>query len=562
MPFKLIVTSTETPGAPRSYVFNKEHITIGRSTTNDLPLYDPRRLVSTRHAEIRCDAGCHVIDLGSKNYTFLNGERLHPGQIYDLNDGDALRIGAFDIAFHVDEQARTAAPDANATIAFEIPTTVQFDAQPPTVRTLYETLDTVPPERREDTLRQTVEKLALLNELTAEIGAAEDPKAIMDRIVETAMQAVGAAQGLITLVDEKNEQAAHTFIRKMNDTEERFHVNQHLLGWMQEHKKPLRLNDAAREAWDHGIYAGISFQSVLCVPLMTNAAVTGILTVCNKKNPSGFTEEDERLLAIMAGQSAQILETARLKKEQQRLLRVHEEMRLAFDIQTNLLPKKAPVFPGYELAGTSLPAQTVGGDYFDYIRLDDHRVALCVGDAVGKGLPASLLMANTQATLRGQTPWASSVKECLERSNKLLYESTKPGAFVTLVYGILNTHTHTFRYANAGHNRPLLLHPGEEPVELSVGGLVLGAVSSFGYEEDVCAFRPGGVLLLFSDGITEAFNAHREQFGDERLARLLKQHVHLSAQDLVDTIIREVCSFVGDEPQTDDMTLVVAKRVG
>lgn len=558
MSFKLIVTSSETPGAPRSYVFDKEHITIGRSTMNDLPLYDPKRLVSTRHAEIRCDDACHIMDLGSKNFTFLNGERLHPGQPYDLTDGDALRIGAFDIAFHQESPPT----GSMGVIAIDIPSTLQFDAQPPTVRTLYETLDTVPPDRREDTLRQTLEKLALLNELTAEIGASQDPKAIMDRIVETAMQSVEAAQGLITLVDEKNDQSAHTFIRRMTDTEEQFHVNQHLLGWMQEHKKPLRLNDAAREAWNYGIYAGISFQSVLCVPLMTRSALTGILTVCNKNDAAGFTESDERLLAIMAGQSAQILETARLQKEQQRLLRVQEEMRLAYDIQTNLLPKQKPLFPGYEIAGTSLPAQTVGGDYFDYIKLSDHRVALCVGDAVGKGLPASLLMANTQATLRGQTPWANSVQECLERSNKLLYESTKPGAFVTLVYGILDTQAHTFRYANAGHNRPLLLRPGYAPVELPAGGLVLGAVSNMSYDEDVCALLPGDVLVLFSDGITEAFNEHREQFGDPRLAQLIQRGAHLSAQDLVDTIIREVCAFVGDEAQTDDMTLVVAKRVG
>jgi len=293
---------------------------------------------------------------------------------------------------------------------------------------------------------------------------------------------------------------------------------------------------------------------------MVQSRLTGILTLYNKKDTGGFTGDDQRLLAIIASQSAQVVENARLHAEEQKLIRMQEELRLAYQIQITLLPEENPELPNYDIAGTSIPAQTVGGDYFDFIPVDDHQMAFCVGDVSGKGLPAALLMSNVQATLRGQIIIDPTPMRTLERANRLLCNSIRRGSFVTLFYGILDTVTHRFQYANAGHNRPLLLRLGQEPEILSLGSLVLGFLPAVTYQEAAFTFNPGDLLLIYSDGITEAMNPDHEQFGEERLTALLTAHTDAPATQIIEQILKATAQHTGAEPQTDDMTMVILKR--
>jgi hypothetical protein len=203
--------------------------------------------------------------------------------------------------------------------------------------------------------------------------------------------------------------------------------------------------------------------------MVAQGRIMGVLTLYNKKHEDGFTEEDQRLVAILAGQSAQVVENARLYQEEQELLRVQEELRLAFQIQITLLPSTTPTLDGYDIAGTSIPAQSVGGDYFDFIPVSDNRLGLCVGDVAGKGLPAAMLMANIQATVRSLALTGDPVSLLLERSNRLLCQRLQKHMFVTLFYGELDAVTHRFVYANAGHNRPYLIRAGA--LTLRPGGL-------------------------------------------------------------------------------------------
>src|SRR5262249_35797609 len=157
--------------------------------------------------------------------------------------------------------------------------------------------------------------------------------------------------------------------------------------------------------------------------------------------------------------------------------------KLAAQIQLDLLPKAFPKADGYDLAGTTISAETVGGDYFDFIQVDEKRLALCVGDVSGKGLRASLLMANLQATIRGQALWGPSACDCLERSNKLLFRSTDIRKYATLFYGILNTKSNWLSYSNAGHNPPMLVSSDETVTRLRSGGPVLGVFENATFQE-------------------------------------------------------------------------------
>jgi len=267
------------------------------------------------------------------------------------------------------------------------------------------------------------------------------------------------------------------------------------------------------------------------------------------------------LLSILAGQSAQVIETARLYEEEKKLATVHQELSLAYEIQTNLLPSKAPTILGFDVAGVSIPAQSVGGDYFDYIKIDDYHWGMALGDVSGKGMGASLLMANCQATLRGQAQFGLSVHETVERSNRLLSDNIRRGSFVTLFYGVLDAISGQFRFTNAGHNKPYVHRADGSLDMLTIGGLVVGFIGSQKYKEDSIILGKGDTLFIFSDGVTEAMNHAHEQFEEERLEGILKNMGDVSAQAYIDTVYAAVKKHAAGAPQNDDITMLVVKRL-
>jgi serine phosphatase RsbU (regulator of sigma subunit)/signal transduction histidine kinase len=236
------------------------------------------------------------------------------------------------------------------------------------------------------------------------------------------------------------------------------------------------------------------------------------------------------------------------------------DLKLAARIQDELLPHTSPETAGYEIVGRNIPAQMVGGDYFDYVLLDQHRIAIGLGDVCGKGLPASLLMANVQATVRGQAFFSPTAKECLERANKLLYHCTDKRTFVSLFYGILDTQKNTLCYSNAGQNLPLLFTANKQPVPLKTRGLVLGVKEDVSYQEEEIGFNPGDLLLIYSDGMCEAMNDSLEEFGKERLEEIVACQHEASADELLERVISGVQLYTRGVSQHDDMTIMIVKR--
>ncbi len=412
-------------------------------------------------------------------------------------------------------------------------------------------------------LKRAVEELTILNDLARSIGALHNSEEIMQTIIRRSLKAVVAEQGVITLVDQKSDDTMRTLVRTMVSSSEHqpFHLNQNLLGWMHINKKPLLINDTKTDQRFRGIKWDEAITSILCVPLIAKSQLIGILTVYNKKAASGFTDEDQRLLAIIGVQSAQVVENARLYEEEQAFTRMRQEIQVAATIQHNLLPEKAPQIPGYDIAGKSVSAQVVGGDYYDFIRIDNHRLAFCLADVAGKGLSAALLMANLQATLRGQSLFSDSAKDCMERSNKLLMESTSSERFVTCFYGILDSESNQIHYSNAGHDTPFFFSSQNEPERLSTGSIVLGMLDSLPYSEKSLPVNPGDLLVVYSDGVTEAKNKEDVEFGDARLQSLIAANRDRSAEELLEIIMQTVNTHIGDNPPMDDVTLVVLKRL-
>jgi sigma-B regulation protein RsbU (phosphoserine phosphatase) len=413
-------------------------------------------------------------------------------------------------------------------------------------------------------LRAAVEELSALNEIAIAITSTQTVEQIVDLIVRKCVKHLKVEQGAVMLLNEKDENKPfHTMIRKQDSISGflPYRMDAQLTGWMLKNKTPLLINDLESDSrFKFMLDKNFPFRSLLSVPMMVKGKMIGLLTVFNKRSELGFNQGDQRLLGIIAAQSAQVIENARLYQEEQALLRLQEEMRLAYEIQVDLLPKSQPKIPGYQIAGTSTPAKDVGGDYFDFIQTQDNRLAFCLGDISGKGIPAALLMANLQATLKGQTLIGNSCKDCISFANDILYHNTSSNKYATLFYGILNPQTNEINYCNAGHNNPLIFINNEEIQQLDVGGIVVGIMPAYPYNEATIILSPGSLLILFSDGITEAMNSSEEEFSEERLIDIIKKNIEETAERIIEIILSEVKKFSGNTPQMDDETLIVIKR--
>jgi len=413
-------------------------------------------------------------------------------------------------------------------------------------------------------LQRAVEELGILNEIATAINSTLALEKILDLITQRCVHHLWAEQGAVLLLEEQKAAKPFQTICRVGATSHQrlpFRLDDQLTGWMLKHRAPLLINDMRNDRrFATGEGDLFSVGSLLCVPMVCKGKMTGLLVVFNKKMERGFSADDQRLLSIIASESAQVIENSRLAEREKTLLHVQEELRLAYEIQTNLLPKEAPLLCGYDIAGKSIPAKEVGGDYYDFLAPDANRLAFCLGDVSGKGLPAALLMANLQAAVRGQAMAGTSLTSCLERANALLFHNTSPEKFATLFFGCLDAAGHVLHYCNAGHNYPFLIGNETEPRRLSAGGLALGCFESFPFEESQVALKPGDQLIVFSDGISEALNAAGEEFGEARISELAVVNHDVSAAELIEKILQSVGAHAGNQPQMDDMTLLVVKR--
>ncbi|HEY6952107.1 MAG TPA: PP2C family protein-serine/threonine phosphatase, partial [Bacteroidota bacterium] len=248
------------------------------------------------------------------------------------------------------------------------------------------------------------------------------------------------------------------------------------------------------------------------------------------------------------------------KKAEEARIRSQEEAKTARNIQMNFLPKSDPIVPGYEIAGKSVPAFNVGGDYYDFIRLDEHRLAIGIGDVSGNGLAASLVMANLQATVRGQAMHDLDPAQCLERANTLLFGSTDSRTFISLFFGILDSQKDTLTYANAGQDLPMLFSAGGKSATLGKRGIALRMKQDVRYEKEEIHLNPGDRLLFYTDGIIEAMDSTKEEFGAERLRDFFDTINRGSAREIIEQIIDRVVSHAGSPVQNDDMTIVLLRR--
>jgi phosphoserine phosphatase RsbU/P len=263
--------------------------------------------------------------------------------------------------------------------------------------------------------------------------------------------------------------------------------------------------------------------------------------------------DNNRLLSILRTQISMgraLRKKQRLKSEQER------ELVEARSIQRRLLPKDIPQIEGYKIAAAWRPARTVSGDYFDVLKFNETKAALCIADVSGKGMPAALLMSNVQAAVKAFASEKVSPSDLCARVNRFVSSSTGQDKFITFFYCIADAEQNRLVYTNAGHNAAILLHQDGSLGRLEPGGAVLGPFPNWNYKNEQTEFKLGDRLLLFTDGVTELRNSDGEEFGEARLIELISDNRELDADALRDRIVQAMVSFSGGEFQ-DDATLLV-----
>jgi serine phosphatase RsbU (regulator of sigma subunit) len=302
------------------------------------------------------------------------------------------------------------------------------------------------------------------------------------------------------------------------------------------------------------------------VPLVSQGELIGLLNLGPRLSQQEYSADDRKLLNDLATQTAPAVQVAQLVRQQQQQAqereRIEQELRVARLIQQTLLPKHVPDLPGYQLAAYYQPAREVGGDFYDFLELDDGRLGLVVGDVTDKGVPAAIVMATTRTMLRASAQRLDSPGEVLKRVNDVIVRDIPPNMFITCLYAILDPETGLLRYANAGHDLPYRRRSSSSggAEELRATGMPLGLLPGMNYEEKEIVLQRGDSVLFYSDGLVEAHDPEREMFGFPRLQGLVGAH-RSDGPAMVNFLLSELARFTGEEwEQEDDITLVTLDR--
>jgi serine phosphatase RsbU (regulator of sigma subunit)/anti-sigma regulatory factor (Ser/Thr protein kinase) len=303
----------------------------------------------------------------------------------------------------------------------------------------------------------------------------------------------------------------------------------------------------------------------LVVPLVANGELVGLLNVGRRLSDQDYSADDRRLLETLASQAAPAVRVGQLVREQQAEIRargrLEQELAVAQLIQQNFLPKELPALEGWQVAAYYRAARAVGGDFYDFIELPDGRLGIVIGDVTDKGVPAAMVMAATRSVLRASAQRLIEPGVVLARVNDNLCPDIPENMFVTCFYGVLNPASGHLRYANAGHNLPLV-HADGAGSDLRATGMPLGLLPGMDYEEREATLAEGACVLLYSDGLVEAHDREREMFGTERVTALL-EHRREDSGAVIDDLLAALDRFTGGElEQEDDITLVVLRHAG
>src|SRR5262245_47537161 len=551
--FYLYVTA---PGmAARKVSLDRPVTTIGRSSMNDLPISD--KMLSRQHARIvrDTDGGLTVEDLGSRNGTFLNGDRLTTVQ--PLKPGDRITVGGVTLKVESESTTRVRIEGGGED---PLDNTI-LKASAELLRAQHTETD---PRLPAEQLGKLIESLRVVNELTVEllrdISVDELLGFLMDKVFET----LKPDRGLVLLKSRATGELAPAVVRVAEGiSAEDIRLSKTLVAAVVEKRNGLLLMDTMTGSGvslaDSIRLSGI--KSVLAAPLENEGEVVGLIYVDCRVGHRSFEEADLRLLTSLANVAAAKIQNARLMEENAEKRQMDREFALAREIQQRLLPEDPPPLPGYELHGSNVASRQVSGDYFDFRLRNDGKIYATIADVCGKGVGPALLMASLQASFHAWADEGVPVPEMTGRLSEAISRRTGPDRFITFFLVLLDPTTGEIEYTNAGHNPGLLRRKDGSIEELGSHGLPLALFPGKPYGSSKLTLKPGELLCLYTDGVTEANNPKGEEFGMPKLKEFLAGQVGKTPTDIETELAKVLEEHAQGEPFADDRTLVMVRRL-
>ncbi len=525
----------------------KDRISVGRSSAAELCFPEDAGLSRQHFAFEPEGEDWTVQDLGSKNGTFVNNIPLKARLI--LTPGDRVTAGHLVILYSPD-----AAKKASDVVVFE-----GVESSSPSTSTVVTSLEgalsnqTLAFERVSPKGSAPLQALIRAGQELSENRPLED---LFQVILDLAVQAVNAQRGVLLLLEgEELMPRAHKG--------EGFRISTAVRDKVMLERSSVLVRDAQLDDAFKGRMSIVEqkVHTMMGVPLQTKDRIIGLIYVDSPFVLREFTKDDLNLLTVMASICAVRIENARLAlvEEGERIMK--RDLAQAAEIQNGMLPANAPIVEGTDLAGFNVPCRTVGGDYYDFFPYADGRLGLTLGDVSGKGMPASLMMMALHARVQVLAEDPGNLAEFMSRLNKTTCANCPSNRFITFFFCVLDTKTGDLAFANAGHNPPIIVRASGKAEMLEGGGPVLGIIPFAPYAERHVQLERGDMLVIYSDGVTEANNVNHEEYDEQRFIEVLKQNRERPAAEIVAAVTKSLNEFAAGAPQADDITLLVAKRV-
>ena len=545
------------------FPISRLRITIGRSARNDLCIPDP--FASRVHAEVRHEGDEYVLqDLGSANGTLYNGSVVEAP--IHLTRGGRIQIGETEIFFNDAQFPLSSGATMITDNSSSVPeATISLASTGRTTSGLLEAIEDARTQSDETSrVAQQSDLLALISKISVALLDTATLNETLDQIVSMVFQAVPADRSMIMMRDEKSPDLKVAVARLRDRAGEvgEIRISRSVIDEVVTNGKSVLTSDAqADPRFMGGTVMLQGVRSVLAVPLGVGEKVFGIVYADSPLAEGRFTEDHLKVLTTLASVAAIRVQNARLMEQQMERVRLERELQVASEIQQRFQPASAPIVAGYELQGISFPCYEIGGDYYDFIQRDDGKLIVALGDVSGKGPSAALLMSSLHAAVHAHSDMHNSLAKTIGAVNRYLVDSTPANRFVTLFYAELDPKDGSLAFLNAGHNPPLIVHAGGTMEQLAAGGLPLGIMANADFREGKTRLHPGDVLVIYSDGVSEAVNPKGEEFGPTRLYETVARNLDASAAGIRDRIESALTKFCQGTPAADDITLVICKRL-
>ncbi len=542
-----------------------ERAGIGRGPGNHVTLAD--NLISRRHCIIyRKESSFRLKDLGSRNGTKLNGVSVSD---VPLSPGDMIDVGRSTLFFTLEDALARDQQRDGADSADVLATTISGPYLSSSTDMDVKLSSVVGIDNLAALIKDR-NNLIRLQEITKAVNSELKLDKLFRLIIDSAIELTEAEKGLLIRTAKKGgyqiRMARASGRADMDEAEQTY--SDDIVRTALETGKTVRVGGPSSEPdGDPAKTAAFAGFSVLCVPLRIQEEVFGILYLDSPVGMGGFTEEDERLLETFGEQAAMAVERARFHEEMKEKHALEHEFAIAGKIQRKLFPHKIPVVEGLEVFGENLPAEDVGGDYYDFIESPDGKsLFICIGDVSGKGVSAGLIMVMVRSILRSLTVQYVSTKKILSNLNRILMPDLEGGRFISMILLRWDIPQRKLFYAGAGHEFLLIYRAKSSKVERKrTGGIIIGmpwpAQADGDDAEEEIRMDAGDQVLIYTDGVTEAPNPTKSFFGVKRLDKIIEVNGDLSPDALVYRILEKITDYMQKEKQRDDITLVAMKRI-